>query len=98
MAGLFLVTGALRERRLLWFVNRCKEPGGFALDELFTESEAAALQGFLKRRSRSCRIEKVERPPRPEELPSYNCLGPIFELAPEEAAELPFTAVGCVES
>lgn len=98
MVRLFRVTGTLGHRPVLWLVNRSGERGSFALDELFTEEEAAGFEKLLQSRNLEFRIEEIPRPVQPEELTSWNLVGRLFELEEQGADHLSFRVVGCVEA
>ena len=95
---MFRVTGTLEYRPVLWLVNRSGESEGYCLDELFTEGEAAGFEKLLQSRNLDYRIEEIPRSLNPEEMPSWNLVGRVFELEEEENALLSFRVVGCVEA
>jgi len=98
MARLFRVTGTLGHRQVLWLVNRSGERGSYALDELFTEEEIAGFEKLLQRRNQKYRIKGIPRSVHPEELPSWNLIGRVFELEEQNADQLSFRVVGCLET
>ena len=92
----YRVTGTLEQGAVLWFVNRSKEPGYYALDESFSREEASRLDQLLKRRSLECRIKEVSRSAPAEQAASRNLLGRLVELERAEEDRLPFRVVGCL--
>jgi hypothetical protein len=98
MTRVFRVTGRLEQQQVLWLVNRSGERGTYALDELFTEEEVAGFEKLLESRNQEYRIEEILRSLHPEELPSWNLIGRVFELEDQGADQLSFRVVGCVEA
>jgi hypothetical protein len=98
MTRVFRVTGRLEQQQVLWLVNRSGESGSYALDELFTEEEVSGFEKLLESRNLEYRIEENLRSSHPEELPSWNLIGRVFELEDQGADRLPFRVVGCVEA
>jgi hypothetical protein len=95
---MFRFTGTLGRRPVLWLVNRSGERGSYALDELFTEKEAACFKKLLQSRDQEYRIEEVPSTLRPEQLPSWNLAGRLVELEKRETDRLAFPVVGCLEA
>jgi hypothetical protein len=91
----FRITTTRGSRDILWLIDRCCEPGSYALDELFSEEEAARFQDLLKSRKQDFRVEVLPPSPRPEQLRSWTLLGRLFRLAGRDADQLPFRVVGC---
>ena len=98
MTRVFRVTGRLEQQQVLWLVNRSGERGTYALDELFTEEEVAGFEKLLESRNQEYRIEEILRSLHPEDLPSWNLIGRVFELEDQGADQLSFRVVGCVEA
>jgi len=98
MARLFCVTGTLGHRQVLWLVNRSGERGSYELDELFTDEEIAGFEKLLQRRNQEYWIKEIPRSLHAEELPSWNLIGRVFELEEQDADQLSFRVVGCVEA
>jgi hypothetical protein len=96
MEPLFRIASTLKQKAVLWFVNRSMEPQIYALDELFTAEEAAHLEKLLQKRREECRIEQVSRSARRKPA-SWNLLGRLIELEQAESDQLPFRVVGCLE-
>ena len=92
----YRVTGTMEQGAVLWFVNRSKEPGYYALDESFSRDEASRLDQLLKRRNLECRIKEVSRSVAAEQSASWNLLGRLIELEQAEAGRLPFRVVCCL--
>jgi hypothetical protein len=94
----FRVSGKLNEGPVLWFVNRGTEGGYYALDEAFSREEAASLRRLLKRRNLECRIHEVPGSAAAEQQASWNLIGKVVELEQEDADQLSFSVVGCLEA
>jgi hypothetical protein len=97
MEPLFRIASTLKQKAVLWFVNRSMEPQIYALDELFTAEEAACLEKLLRKRREECRIEQVSRSGGTKEPASWNLLGRLIELEQGESDQLAFRVVGCLE-
>jgi hypothetical protein len=97
MEKMFRVTGKLVQGPVLWFVNRSKEPGTYALDESFSREEATRLERLLKSRILECRIREISGATCAEDSPSWNLIGRVVALEQEDADQLSFSVVGCVE-
>lgn len=88
----------LERERVFWFVNRSAEPGYYALDEAFSRKEAVCLRRALKRRNLECRIQKIHASAAAEQPASWNLIGKVVELEQEDADQLSFSVVGCLEA
>jgi hypothetical protein len=98
MKRTFRVQGKIEEGAVLWFVNRSAENGCYALDEAFGREEAQLFSRFLQNRELECRIQEI--PPGSaggENSPAWNVIGRLVELDRENADQLPFSVVGCLE-
>jgi hypothetical protein len=94
----FRIRGKLKERPVFWFVNRSSEPGCYALDEAFSRDEAQRLERLLQNRSIECRVQKISPGSAGvEDSPAWNLIGRLVELNPDDADQLPFSVVGCLE-
>lgn len=92
----FRVTGTVEDRAVIWFVNRCKEPGSYALDESFSREEAGRLDRLLKSRNLECRIEQIPGCAVALHSASWNLIGRLFRLDQSDEDQLSFPVVGCV--
>ncbi len=88
----------LEQGPVFWFVNRSAERGFYALDEAFSREEAAGLRRALKRRNLECRIQKIPASTAAEQPAAWNLIGKLVELEQEDADQLSFSVVGCLEA